>query len=152
MPSRKQTTQTLLAIALFSLCSFSSAIYSQQNQPKDRADEVIRINTELVQTEVIVFDRQGHFVEGLPPEQFELMLNGTRQPISFFDQVTAGSQSEAAQLAAARSKPAAKQELPKIEASRSDDLGRVLFFFLDDVHLSPASLTRARKALVRFVY
>lgn len=143
--------QTLFAIVFFFLCSFPSAIYSQQNQPQDRADEVIRINTELVQTEVMVFDRQGHFVDGLRPEQFELLLNGTRQPISFFDQVTAGSQSEAAQLAAARSNPGAKKALTKIAADHSDDLGRVLFFFLDDVHLSPASLARARKALVRFV-
>jgi len=143
--------QTLFAIAFFFLCSFPSAIYAQQNQPQDRADEVIRINTELVQTEVMVFDRQGHFVDGLRPEQFELLLNGTKQPISFFDQVTAGSQSEAAQIAAALSNPGGKKALTKIAADRSDDLGRVLFFFLDDVHLSPASLARARKALLRFV-
>ena len=34
----------------------------KQNQPVD----VIRINTELIQTGVIVLDKQGHFVDGLP--------------------------------------------------------------------------------------
>ena len=144
-------TQTLLALAFFCLCSFSSAIYSQQSQPQDRIDEVIRINTELVQTEVMVFDRQGHFVGGLRPEQFELVLSGTKQPISFFDQITAGSQAEAAQLAAARSGPTGKREPIKTEAVTEDGRGRVLFFFLDDLHTSPASLARARKALLHFV-
>ena len=97
MPICKQTlAQTTLAIAFVSLCGFPAAIYSQQNQTQDRAAEVIRINTELVQTEVMVFDRQGHFVEGLKPELFELMLNGIKQPVSFFEQVTANSQAEAA--------------------------------------------------------
>jgi len=29
----------------------------------------------------MVLDRQGHFVDGLRPEQFELALNGTKQSV-----------------------------------------------------------------------
>ena len=36
-------------------------------------------------------------------------------------------------------------------AKPATDKGRVIFFFLDDVHLGPASLMRARKALTEFV-
>lgn len=154
MPSRRRRlVQTLLTISVFSLASFAPRIYSQtdRSQTQERATEVIRINTELVQTEVMVFDRQGHFVEGLRPEQFELTLNGTRQPLSFFERITTGSQAEAAQLAAARSNPATKRELTSTETVPVDDRGRVLFFFLDDLHLSTASLARARKALLGFV-
>ena len=72
--------------------------YDEVAQP-DQAD-VIRINTELVQTDVMVFDKQGRFVDGLQPEEFELSLEGTTQTISFFERVAAGSSKEAAQLAA----------------------------------------------------
>ena len=47
-----------------SLFAFVSTSIAQQNQ-QDQADDVLRINTELVQTGVTVFDKQGHFVEGL---------------------------------------------------------------------------------------
>jgi hypothetical protein len=43
-----------------------------QKPPSQQPDDVIRINTELVQTDVMVFDKKGHFVEGLQREQFEL--------------------------------------------------------------------------------
>jgi VWFA-related protein len=154
MPTRiRRLVQTLLTIAALSI-SNSAPVLSQQpdrSQTQDGPTEVIRTNTELVQTEVMVFDARGRFVDGLGPEQFELMLGGTKQPVSFFEKVTAGSKTEAEQLAAARSNPATKKERAKTAVVGSDDRGRVLFFFLDDLHLSTASLTRARKALVRFV-
>jgi VWFA-related protein len=150
MRSRKRKQfNPLLAILVFTLASLAPAIYSQQTERQN--PDVIRINTELVQTEVMVFDRQGHFVEGIQPDQFELLLNGVKQPVSFFERVTSGSQAEAAQLAAARRGPSAKNEITKTEAASEDSRGRMLFFFLDDLHMSPASLTRARKALLRFV-
>jgi len=151
---KRRLVRILLIAAAFSLANFAPAIHSQQtdrNQTHDRPTEVIRTNTELVQTEVMVLDRRGHFVDGLKPEQFELTLNGTKQPVSFFDKVTTGSEAEAAQLAAARSNPGTKKEPARTETLLSSDRGRVLFFFLDDLHTSAASLTRARKALLRFV-
>lgn len=59
---------------------------------------MIRVNTELVQTDVMVFDKKGHFVDGLQRGQFELSVDGKPQPISFFEQVKAGSAKEQAQL------------------------------------------------------
>ncbi|HEX8456840.1 MAG TPA: VWA domain-containing protein [Pyrinomonadaceae bacterium] len=125
-------------------------------RPADTSDEVIRVNTELVQTDVIVLDKEGKFVDGLKPEQFELRVNGKPQPISFFERVTAGSVNEDAQLAAARgggggglNKPAATTSAPA--AAKPLDRGRNVLFFVDDLHLSPASLARTRALLLRFV-
>lgn len=155
MPTpKRRLVKTLLTAALFSIANFASAIYSQQtdrSQTQDGPTEVIRTTTELVQTEVMVFDARGRFVDGLKPEQFELVLGGTQQSVSFFERITAGSQAEAAQLAAARSNPETKKALTRTETVAPSDRGRMLFFFFDDLHLSPASLTRARKALLRFV-
>src|SRR5205814_10457915 len=39
-----------------------------QKQSQDQGNEVVRVNTELVQTDVMVFDKRGHFVDGLKPQ------------------------------------------------------------------------------------
>lgn len=111
-------------------------------------EEIIRVTSSLVQTDVTVFDKQGKFVEGLKPAQFELMVDGKSVPVSFFDQVTAGTFDEEAQLAAARgiSRPelSAASILPL-------DRGRLFILFLDDLHVQSGDLPRARETLLRFV-
>ncbi|MDX6614534.1 MAG: hypothetical protein QOD75_3720 [Blastocatellia bacterium] len=147
--SKASRCTLLAAVALCPITAFAQL----PNRPPspDRTDEIIRIKTELVQTEVMVFDRQGRFVDGLKPEQFELKLNGSNQPISFFERVISGSSKEAAQLAAARG-PSAKGSEPNTNArAAASERGRMLFFFLDDAHLSPSSLARARETLSHFV-
>ncbi|HYH85642.1 MAG TPA: VWA domain-containing protein [Pyrinomonadaceae bacterium] len=140
----------LLLAAALSLLSFQAAGTRGQVATPARAqdEDVVRINANLVQTDVMVFDRNGKFVEGLKPGQFELVVDGKPQPISFFEKVTAGTFDEEAQLAAARG------------SSRSDrpgatvlplDRGRLFILFLDDLHLQPGDLPRARDAMMRFV-
>ncbi|HBB94763.1 MAG TPA: hypothetical protein DC054_05175 [Blastocatellia bacterium] len=64
--------------ALLYLClSTSVALRAQTNAGSQQPpDDVVRVNTELVQTDVMVFDRRGRFVDGLKREQFVLTLNG----------------------------------------------------------------------------
>ncbi|MDX6614535.1 MAG: hypothetical protein QOD75_3721 [Blastocatellia bacterium] len=138
-----------LVLAATLLCLPS--IYAQQAPQKkasDPADDVVRINTELVQTDLTVVDKRGRFVEGLLPDQFVLSLDGKPQSISFFELIKTGSAREAAQLAAARGDRLRDQ--PAAVSSASDN-GRIILFFLDDLHLSGASLIRARKALTEFI-
>jgi VWFA-related protein len=144
----------LLFAALFCLFVSFPVIRGQQPspvKPSEQDDEVIRIRTELVQTDVMVFDKQGRFVDGLRPEQFELSLDGQAQPVSFFERVAAGSAREAAQVAAARNGSSQSVERKGESPVAASDQGRVIFFFLDDLHLSESSLARARKALTEFV-
>jgi VWFA-related protein len=118
---------------------------SQTPAPAQSADDVLRINTELVQTDVMVFDRRGQFVDGLRPEQFVLTLNGQAKSISIFERVISGRSSEAARI---NSTPATSTRTSQNEVNRP---GRLIFFFVDDLHLSGDSLVRARKALLHFV-
>jgi VWFA-related protein len=116
-----------------------------------QTDEVLRVNTALFQTDVMVFDKQGRFVENLQREQFELKIDGKVQPISFFERVKAGSVNEDAQLAAARGSartaPNGAEPLKVVPLDR----GRVVLFYLDDFHLSNESLQRLRTMLRRFI-
>jgi VWFA-related protein len=139
---------TLLFIASISVVH---AQQSSQNKQTPQDEGVLRIKTELVQTDLMVFDKQGKFVEGLRPEQFELSLDGKPQTVSFFERVSAGSSMEAAQVAAARNGSAKNSEQSKGATQGVTNSGRVIFFFLDDLHLSEASLMRARRALGDFI-
>lgn len=115
----------------------------KQNQP----DDVIRVNTELIQTGVVVLDKQGHFVNGLQRDQFELSVEGKPQPITFFEQVKAGSARESARLATLNGKETQQAEPSSINENR----GRTIVFFIDDLHLSLDSLGRTRKTLGQFI-
>jgi VWFA-related protein len=139
-------TASLLCLGL--LFSIARAQQPTQPQPTQQpTDDVIRINTDLIQTDVTVLDKQGRLVDNLRREQFEMLIDGKPQPITFFERVKAGSTSEEMQVAAARG-----QSGPLgTETVRPPDRGRTVFFFVDDMHMAPDSLVRVRKTLLRFV-
>jgi len=77
-------------------------VAGQTPSSTDQSPDVVKVYTELVQTDVMVFDKQGRFVKNLKREEFELRVDGKPQQIGFFDQIEAGSIDETRQLAAAR--------------------------------------------------
>jgi VWFA-related protein len=134
MDSQKIIT-SVLAISLVVTAAFA----------QDPAhDEPVRITTELVQTGVVVVDKQGRFVDGLKPEQFLLKVDGRPVTPSFFERVFAGTVREE------------KLEKSAASAARTTPTGaiyrgRTIIFFIDDLHLSAASIQKTRKALLDFV-
>jgi VWFA-related protein len=135
---------------LLCLGALFSATRAQQNpsRTQGQTDEVIRISTELVQTDVTVVDKEGRFVDGLKPEQFQLFVDGKQQAVSFFERVSAGSASEEVQLAVARGKGASSDKAMVINPL---DRGRLIIFLADDLHMSPDSLNRTRKTIAQFI-
>ena len=71
-------------------CLVSARVVSAQTKPEKPGEQadVVRVNTELVQTDVTVFDKAGHFVSGLKPEEFAFRVDNKPQAIAFFEQVT----------------------------------------------------------------
>lgn len=140
-------------LLLFPLVFFTVAAPAQkkaQDPPTQEPAVVVRIDTNLVQTDVMVFDKQEKFVEGLQPDQFEVEVDGKRQSILFFDGVVAGSVNEEAQLKAVRSgRPS--QAAEKSATDSSTARSRTVLFFVDDLHITPGSITRVRKTLIKFI-
>jgi VWFA-related protein len=120
---------------------------SGQSQPgqqqQGQVDDVVRVNTELVQTDVMVFDKKGQFVDGLKAEQFALKIDNKPQPISFFERVASGSLREERRTVTNPGTSLANTSIPAH--------GRTIIFFIDDLHLSPGGLARTRKALFEFI-
>ena len=135
-------------VALFTFIFVSSVLNQAQQQPRDpQTEDIVRINTELVQTGVTVVDSRGNFVNGLKREQFELIVEGKPQPISFFEQVQAGSRRERLALSTRET----KDQPGDTTSSAKDNYGRTIIFFIDDLHLSLDSLNRTRKMLTKFI-
>ena len=145
--SRIKLLLTSIATCLF---LFPTIVFSQtkpeppKNEPskaEPEAQDVIKFDTSLVQTDVSVFDKNGRFVDGLKPEQFVLKIDKTQREISFFERVTAGGMS--------REREDRKSETG--ETHKSDAPRRSVIFYVDDLHLAPDSLERTRRSLLEFI-
>ncbi|HEX8635922.1 MAG TPA: VWA domain-containing protein [Pyrinomonadaceae bacterium] len=151
--SSTRFTKTASRLALACLLAAQSAMFAQEARPPqpppqdDPADDVLRVSTSLVQTDVSVVDQKGRFAENLQREQFELKVDGRAQPILFFERATAGSAGEAARIAAARGETLGGRTTTAAPLER----GRAVVFFVDDLHLSPEGISRARELLHNFV-
>jgi VWFA-related protein len=134
-----------LLLLLFVLTAWS-ATPAQTPAPSPKPQEdVIRVFTELVQTDVMVFDKQGKFVNGLTAKDFELRVDGKPRAIQSFEQITAGSDEES-QLAAARGSTIINLKRPV-----PLDRGRIVFFYIDDFHMDLAGLVAAKKVINQFL-
>src|SRR6266550_6458481 len=100
-------------------------------QPQKPATDVVRVNTELLQTAITVIDKQGRFVDGLSLDQFELTVDGKPRPINFFERVTAGSPREEQLTATAA--PDQDSANSKAAPAASTTRGRSVVFFIDDM-------------------
>ncbi|HEX7958020.1 MAG TPA: VWA domain-containing protein, partial [Pyrinomonadaceae bacterium] len=141
-PRSSKLARALLCLALLPL----AAARAQQPPPQqpskpaqDEPDEVIRLDTELVQVRAVVTDRKGQPVDGLSREDFELLEDGKPQPISFFDVVRAPGRD---------AEPAAA--VPDAKPNRAAP-ARTVVLFVDALHLAPANLFRAKRFLRKFV-
>jgi VWFA-related protein len=133
-------------VAATLLIAVAIAVVGQKPQQPADQPEVIRISTELVQTGVVVLDKQGRFVEGLKPEQFLLKVDGKVVTPTFFEHVVAGTANEERlEAAVARG----NTTIPVVGGPSFR--GRTIIFFIDDLHLSADSVQRTRKAMLEFV-
>lgn len=133
--------------SLILLVLLSSTPILLAQEPAAQKDDVVRVFTELVQTDVMVFDKSGRFVNDLRPEDFELRIDGKPRPIEFFERIMAGSANEETQLAAARGE---RRSAGK-DAPVPLDRGRTVFFYLDDMHLDLSATQLARRMVSQYI-
>ncbi|HZN10275.1 MAG TPA: VWA domain-containing protein [Blastocatellia bacterium] len=105
---------------------------------------MIRLETELVQIDVVVSDAQGRLVRDLKREDFELLEDGRPQRVTHFAVGTAAR--PATWLTAARysTKDPAKPAATEVR-------GRFVVLAVDDYHLAPENLMLTKRTLLRFV-
>ena len=148
----RRTTALLAVVCLFLLVLNAHAQKKKPTPtptPTPVEQDVVRISTELVQTDVTVFDKDGKFVSGLKPEEFELLIDNKPQPITYFESIVTGGKAEEARLRAAGGKKST-QPAP-VEGESTSDVGRTVLFFVNDLHLDPGSIARTHKTISNFI-
>jgi VWFA-related protein len=141
--------RTLPKLTAIFLCWIFACAGPAATQTPQNPDEVVRVYTELVQTDVMVFDKSGGFVNGLRREDFEIFIDGKPRPIEFFERITAGSANEEVQLAAARG--SLNPNRPTATGATPLDRGRTVFFYVDDMHLDQSSASLTRKMINQYI-
>ncbi len=125
-------------------------VHSQEQKDKEqkKQDEpLLRLETELVQIDVVVADKQGKLVRDLKREDFELFEDGKKQEITHF---AAGDATQPARWLAVEKKKSSEKSgdgATTVEIRA----GRYIVIAVDDFHLAPANLMIAKRTLQRFI-
>src|SRR5215207_8095200 len=154
--SRRRCFKSLpLACALFGCLLPAPPALGRQEPAPPRVgaaaqddEEPVRIESELIQTGVMVFDKSGKFVEGLRQDDFELTVEGRPTPLSFFDRVAGAPPSSAAP---AGGRGGAKNAEPNAARGAAASGARTVILFADDRHLNFESRKRARDLIKHFI-
>lgn len=117
----------------------------QSQQPED--EEVVRITANLVQTDVVVTDKDDRVVPDLKLSDFEVYENGRRQELKFMEYVGVeeGRRTEGARPADAPDTSGVERELTQ------RDVRRVMAFVVDDLTIPFADMPTVRQVLRDYV-
>ncbi len=126
----------------------------QKKRPTDE-DDVVRINTNLVQVDAVVKDKNGKLVTDLRAEDFEILEDGKPQPITNFVFISADTPASTTQpIAATTTAPATKNKnappAPPVRL-RPEQVRRTVALIVDDSCMTPFSTLSVRDALKKFV-
>jgi VWFA-related protein len=135
-----------LSTSLLSLCVAAQTVAPPQQQQQGE-EEVVRITSELVQTDVVVTDKDDRVINDLKLGDFEVYENGKKQDLKFIEYVGVD---EGRRIEGAR--PDAPPESARIERELSArDVRRVVAFVVDDLTIPFADMATVRQVLLDFV-
>ncbi len=142
--------KNFLTLAL--LCGFVASTCLGQNPQKPpqeiAPDDIIRVSTSLVQTDVVVTDKNDQIIPDLKLEDFELYDNGKKQDLKFMEFVgTEGPRRSEGDRAGLPS----YVETPAVNGISTKDLKRVIAFVIDDLNVRFQDLPYIRKMILDYV-
>lgn len=156
---RRTLTFLLSACVLFPAVAAqtSAPIQQQQQSPQPSEDEeVVRITSSLVQTDVVVTDKDGKQVTDLKAEDFEILENGRPQAITNFSYISTAPKINLTTNAAVASFPTParnRDAAPTIPPARlrPEQVHRAIALVVDDLRMSAEGISSARQALRKYV-
>ncbi len=140
----------ILTFILF-LCVASLRAQNPPNKPQPDEDRIV-VNTNLVQVDAVVTDKNGKQITDLRPEDFELVEGGRSRNITAFSYVGLTSNTAAASSARKPNSGSPNEATPpNLHALRSESVRRAIAIVVDDFGLSFESIARLRTSLEKFV-
>ncbi|HEV8429860.1 MAG TPA: VWA domain-containing protein [Pyrinomonadaceae bacterium] len=143
-------SRTLLVLLLSFTFALSQTPQTRKPGNEVGQDEVIRITTQLVQTNVVVVDSKDRVVPDLSMADFELYDNGKKQELKFleFVSVDTGRRTEGKRPTEV---PASAVENDNLRGVSAKEVKRVIAFVVDDLSIPISDLPSLRKLLLDFV-
>lgn len=124
----------------------------QRPQPTDDDDDVVRITTSLVQTDVVVTDKDGKPVTDLKAEDFEILENSKPQTITNFSYVAmAPTPVPGSPTPTPTPRDKAGVPPPPPARLRPEQVRRAIALVVDDLRMSHEGVHAARQALRKYV-
>lgn len=119
-----------------------SNVFSQD--PQKSEDEVLKIDTSLIQTSVTILDKKGKPVTDLNQSDFELRVDGKTVPLQFFEKFFSTN---------TRIEKGKSQEKTEsiVEIRQAPISSRTFVFVIDDLHLGVASYTLVKDLINKFI-
>jgi VWFA-related protein len=125
-----------------------------QTNPKETPEkQEIKVKTELMEVRAVVTDKKGRIIEDLKKDDFELLENDQPQEISFFSVSKVESEPSRPGVAAP-AEPRIQDkatELQPVQKRLQEAPVRTTLLFVDNLHVSFASLNRIKEAVRRFI-
>ena len=117
---------------------------------KSTGEDVLRVETNLVQLDVVVVDKTGKQVTDLRPEDFEVVEDKNKQQVTSFSYVVLGPEVTISQSAPASSP--IRSNAPVVPAPlKPGQVHRTIALVVDDLGLSFESIVSVKEALRKFV-
>src|SRR6266446_3882358 len=145
----KRVIPLMLTVAMTLSMVMAQTPSNPQKPPQEVAPEdIVRITTSLVQTDVVVTDKNDQIIPDLKLEDFELSDNGKKQDVKFmeFVSVDTGRRSEGTRPSSIPNY--VEQTGPGLSVK---DLKRVIAFVIDDLTIPIQDIVTVRKLLLDFV-
>jgi VWFA-related protein len=141
---------SLISLILSVSITLSTAFSQTPQKPPQEAgpDDVLRITTNLVQTNVIVVDKNDKTISDLTLDDFELYDNGKKQDLKFMEFVSVDSGRRAE--GKAPSKPVTV-EAETTSGITAKEVKRIMVFVIDDLTIPLQDLKAVRLMLRDFV-
>jgi VWFA-related protein len=140
----------LLTFVLTATFSFAAVIGQTPQKPREELapDDVVRITTNLVQTDVVVTGKNEEIIPDLKLADFELYDNGKKQDIKFMEFVSVDAERRSEGTRPSSLNNSIEQTGSGLSAK---DLKRVVAFVIDDLTMQIQDLPAVRKMLLTFV-
>jgi VWFA-related protein len=121
--------------------------------PKQRQDDqsadILRITTELVQTDVVVTDRNDEIIPDLKLSDFDLFDNGKKQELQFMEFISVDEPGRSEGSSSIQRIAGVDNTVPTDTSAA--DLRRVIGFVVDDVTIPSEDMSRVRTMLLDFI-
>src|SRR2546430_12153688 len=120
----------------------------QKPQSPSTQEDIVRVTTSLIQTDVVVTDKNDQVINDLTLADFKLLENGKKQDLQFMEFVKSSTEPRSEGTIEVAGRPIEPEVSRNLTAK---DLHRVFAFVIDDLTIPFEDIVTVRKMLTDFV-